>query len=102
MHALMRHVTNARLWVSSLLAPLLLGACDAPSAGNGEGEANEELRRRGSGPRPFTGTPSALPGVVQAEDFDRGGQGVAYFDSDPANVGGEYRPYEGVDIKRSS
>ncbi len=35
---------------------------------------------------------------LEAEDFDWGGQGVAYSDEDPENWGGHYRPEEGVDI----
>ncbi|MEN8155758.1 MAG: polysaccharide deacetylase family protein [Bacteroidota bacterium] len=40
----------------------------------------------------------ALPGTVECEDFDYGGQGHSYFDSDPANQGAVYRPDEEVDI----
>ncbi len=35
---------------------------------------------------------------IQAEDFDEGGQGVAYNDAETANLGGGYRPTERVDI----
>ncbi len=48
---------------------------------------------------PFGGQPHALPGVVQAEDYDTGGAGVAYNDTDTANNGGAYRPGEAVDIE---
>ena len=48
---------------------------------------------------PFSGTPIALPGTIQVEDFDRGGQGVAYYDVDSWNNGGQYRGDEGVDIE---
>ena len=47
---------------------------------------------------PFTGTPIALPGTIEVENFDLGGQGVAYNDLDPGNNGGAYRS-EGVDIE---
>lgn len=47
---------------------------------------------------PYHGSPSAIPGTIQAEDFDTGGEGKAYHDTDAANVGGQYRPSEGVDI----
>ncbi|MDD3621012.1 MAG: PKD domain-containing protein [Methanofollis sp.] len=41
-----------------------------------------------------------LPCYIEAEDFDVGGEGVAYHDSDPGvNRGGSYRPSEGVDIE---
>ncbi len=46
---------------------------------------------------PFGGAAIALPGKVQAEDFDRGDEGVAYHDLDPENRGGKYRE-TGVDL----
>jgi|GEM_PF-1834027 serine protease len=45
---------------------------------------------------PYNG-PHELPGRVQAEDFDTGGQGVAYNDTSAENRGGAYRDTE-VDI----
>lgn len=51
---------------------------------------------------PFTGTPIAIPGIVEAEAFDLGGQGVAYNDFEASNQGGAYRPSEGVDIEACS
>jgi endoglucanase len=39
---------------------------------------------------------------IQAEDFDTGGQGVAYNDTDSANQGGQYRTDESVDIETTS
>ncbi len=48
---------------------------------------------------PFTGTPLMIPGTIETEDFDKGGQGVSYFDTDGANNGGAFRPNEGVDIQ---
>jgi hypothetical protein len=50
---------------------------------------------------PWSGTPVALPGTIQAEDFDRGGQGATFRDMDAANTGGRYRPKEAVDIVSS-
>jgi hypothetical protein len=47
---------------------------------------------------PYGGTPSAAPGTFQAEDFDRGGAGVAYHDNVAGNAGGQYRTGEDVDI----
>lgn len=38
------------------------------------------------------GTPHLLPGTVQAEDFDEGGEGVSYHDIDPQVANGTYRP----------
>jgi hypothetical protein len=56
----------------------------------------------GNDPGPFYGTPMDIPGVVEAEDFDYGGEGVAYHDTDPENIGAAYRPDEGVDIEACS
>src|SRR5439155_1587484 len=53
-------------------------------------------------PTPFGGTARALPGTIQAEDFDNGGEGVAYHDVESANYGGAYRTSEGVDIQGTS
>jgi chitodextrinase len=47
---------------------------------------------------PFHGTPFAVPGHFEAEDFDKGGEGVAYHDLTPGNQGGAYRLSEDVDI----
>ena len=52
-------------------------------------------------PAPFGGTVRSLPGIVQAEDFDDGGEGVAYHDSDVSNNGGQYRN-TGVDIESTT
>ena len=44
------------------------------------------------------GAPMTIPGVITLEDFDAGGEGVAYHDNNTGNNGGKYRPSEGVDI----
>lgn len=51
---------------------------------------------------PFTGAPSSLRLRIEAEDFDRGGEGLAYHDANIVNEGGLYRPTEGVDIESTS
>jgi len=48
---------------------------------------------------PFYGSPMSMPGTIQAEDFDKGGEGDAYHDTDQANIPNQYRPLEGVDIE---
>ena len=50
---------------------------------------------------PFTGTPIALPGVIEFEDFDNGGSGVAYYDTDEGNNGSVYRTDVDVDIDKT-
>jgi beta-glucanase (GH16 family) len=56
----------------------------------------------GCGQEPYYGTPFTIPARIQAEDFDRGGEGVAYHDTDPTNNGARYRLDEGVDIENCS
>ncbi len=65
------------------------------SAGGGGGGGG------GGGLSPFSGSPVALPATIKAENFDNGGEGVAYHDTDPANNGGQYRT-TAVDIETSS
>ncbi len=48
---------------------------------------------------PYSGTPAVIPGTIEAENYDTGGQGTAYHDNDATNNGGQYRPNEGVDIE---
>src|SRR5207249_2886045 len=52
-------------------------------------------------PTPFYGTAMSLPGTIQAEDFDNGGEQVAYHDQDAGNNGGVYRSTD-VDIQAAS
>jgi hypothetical protein len=47
---------------------------------------------------PFGDTPAAVPGTIEAENFDEGGQSVAYFDTAAGNKGGAYRATD-VDIQ---
>jgi uncharacterized delta-60 repeat protein len=50
--------------------------------------------------QPFGPTPYRDGERVESENFDRGGEGVAYHDVEPANLGGaNYRPGEGVDVQ---
>jgi hypothetical protein len=46
----------------------------------------------------FLGEALAIPGTIQAEDFDMGGEGLTYHDAGESNVGGAYRTTEAVDI----
>ncbi len=51
---------------------------------------------------PLSGTPWAIPGRIEAADFDIGGPGVAYLDTSSGNAGGAYRPEDDVDLEWSS
>ncbi len=48
--------------------------------------------------RPFLGTAHMVPGVIQTEDYDLGGSGLAFFDSSVGNSGGVYRTEVGDDV----
>jgi subtilisin family serine protease/predicted Rdx family selenoprotein len=48
-------------------------------------------------PTPFGGTPALVPGVIEAENFDEGGEGLAYHDLTSGNATGQYRQTD-VDI----
>jgi len=50
---------------------------------------------------PFGGTPAPIPGLIEAENFDEGGEGIAYHDLSPGNSGGQYRQTD-VDIVTAS
>ncbi|WP_345141821.1 carbohydrate-binding protein [Dactylosporangium darangshiense] len=57
----------------------------------------------GTGPveAPFGGTPAAVPGTVQAENYDTGGQGLAYNVTSVNGTGNAYRA-DGVDLEPTS
>src|SRR3954462_7790407 len=50
---------------------------------------------------PYAGAPVAIPGTIQAANFDDGGEGVAYHDTTDGNTGGAYRATD-VDLEASS
>ena len=50
---------------------------------------------------PYGGTPRAIPGIIEAEEFDNGGAGVAYNDVTPGNKGGGFRNTD-VDIESTA
>lgn len=43
-------------------------------------------------------TPITIPGIVELEEFDKGGEGVAFHDTDMDNSGNVYCSLEGVDL----
>jgi hypothetical protein len=52
-------------------------------------------------PTPYRGIPIAVPGVLQAEEFDEGGEGLAYHDFTAGNSGGQFRSTD-VDLEATS
>jgi hypothetical protein len=51
---------------------------------------------------PYSGTPIVVPATIEAENFDHGGEGIAYHDNGAGNAGGQYRTGENVDIVAST
>lgn len=52
---------------------------------------------------PYSGKPIAIPGTIQAENFDIGMEGVAYHDNDEANQGdANFRNATGVDVVKGN
>ena len=60
------------------------------------------MPRSGSTAAPAQLPPPMMPGTIEAEDYDLGGEGIAYHDVDANNIGLAYRPSEGVDIEGAS
>ncbi|MFG0304783.1 MAG: family 16 glycosylhydrolase [Phycisphaerales bacterium JB040] len=52
--------------------------------------------------QPFNPSVLELPGRLEMEEYDLGGQGVAYSDADSQNQGGAFRPGDGVDIENTT
>jgi hypothetical protein len=73
----------------------------APGQVSGDSTIIAKPQNTASGPTPYSGTPVALPGTVEAENYDLGGELVAYHDTTPGNSGGVYRN-DGVDIEAST
>ena len=47
---------------------------------------------------PFNTSEIEIPGVLEVEEYDNGGEGLAYHDLEPQNLPGGFRTGEGVDI----
>ena len=46
---------------------------------------------------PYSGGPRSIPGRIEVEEYDLGGEGVAYYDTTAGNAGGQFR-LDDVDI----
>jgi GH35 family endo-1,4-beta-xylanase len=52
---------------------------------------------------PYLANPISIPGVIQAENYDNGGEGLTYHDADEANQGdASFRTADGVDIVKGN
>ena len=74
-------------------------AYDAAGNRSPRGEAFVEYASQNPAQDPFKGSPFNPGQTIQAEDFDTGGEGIAYHDNDSINRGpSTYRPGTGVDL----
>jgi len=85
--------------------PLVLGSYPVSiSATNGLGTGTQTLTlsiTASTSESAFSGTTAYIPGQIFLNNYDNGGEGVAYHDNDVTNQGGAYRTSEGVDIANS-
>ncbi|MBI3882793.1 MAG: hypothetical protein HY305_00830 [Sphingobacteriales bacterium] len=54
---------------------------------------------------PYGGIAVTIPGIIQAENYNLGGEGFGYHETNadnPINLGGQYRTSEGVDVENCS
>lgn len=65
------------------------------NGGNGGTTTTPATRTESEGP--YNGSPASIPGTIEAEEYDFGGQGVAYNDKDEENRGEKFRN-DGIDI----
>jgi Carbohydrate binding module (family 6)/Fibronectin type III domain len=68
------------------------------AVGNSPASAQASATTTTSSEGPFGGTPAAVPGTVQAENYDTGGQGVAYNVTTVNGTDNGYRS-DGVDLE---
>lgn len=95
----------------SLEEDVIAGSCDEDCNGDVGGVASLDLCGICSGgntgiepnstcdQEPYGGVPHPVPGLIQAEDFDTGVNGIAYYETTEENQGGASNRTEGVDIE---
>lgn len=81
--------------------PWLRSICVDPLFYNEDGTIQVVVQTREHG-TPYLKHASLIPGTIEVEDYDRGGQGKAYSDSEIMNNGNTYRKDEGVDVEMNS
>ncbi|MCU0916885.1 MAG: carbohydrate-binding protein [Planctomycetes bacterium] len=77
---------------------LSTGKCNLDSVSLAFYSANVSAVTRG----PWGGLSRKSPGTVEAEDYDTGGEGIAYCDTTPSNLGGAGYRNDAVDIQSFS
>ncbi|HSQ41774.1 MAG TPA: endo-1,4-beta-xylanase [Fibrobacteraceae bacterium] len=95
--ALQRHssVVNSSAFSSSVTSS------SSKNSSSSKGSSSNALVSSSSEDKSPYSSAAVLPGIVQIENYDLGGQNVAYYDSDDENQGGLYRS-DAVDIGTDS
>lgn len=79
----------------------LRSICVDPLSYNQDGSIQVVKQTREHG-TPFSKQVLTIPGIIEMEDYNRGGQGKAFSDTDIANNGTAYRTDEAVDVEMNS
>ena len=81
----------------------IITAIATDSEGKVKTSAKKTLKVNGKR-TPYSGTPVGLPGIIQAENFDKGGEGMTFHDSDTKDEGdAAYRTdNEGFDLVKGN
>src|SRR5438132_14030850 len=87
--------TQGRLRATGLAAVTIAAGLAMTGCGN-KADAGIHGAGASSAPRSglvtsYSGKPIAIPGIIEAENFDDGGEGSAYHDTTPGNALGQYR-----------
>jgi len=95
---------KTRITLLALISAVLVGCGGsqgtAPTS-DAAGATSTALAASGNASAPYGGTPAAIPGTVEAENYDTGGQGVAYNVGSVNGTGNSYRT-DGVDLEATS
>jgi subtilisin family serine protease len=87
------------VWPNVAAGSYTLSARALDNAGGRSSSAPVVIQVAGApSPTPFGGVRAAVPGTIELENFDEGGEGVAYHDTSAGNAAGQYRQ-TGVDIE---
>lgn len=90
-----RSLARASGWTAALL---LLAACGGADADEAELDTAQGDAAQGGAQEMYLQGGALLPGRLQAENYDPGGEGVGYHDTTKGNQGGKYRK-DDVDIQ---
>ena len=71
------------------------------STDGGSATTSASSGQSGGASSPYLGAAISIPGTINAQDYDNGGEGVAYHDTTSGNTGGAYRGGD-VDLEPSA